>query len=148
MKYIATEDLGHGFTKAVCVETKSPAVNGDMARVSKAKPGQYFTVSSNYELVPEPETVPGAHKMLCIGADIIPTGSRCAIKRLVLFGKEIGDVHYIAHHDDIFFSTQIDQELLVFCPKKLEFDKPNNGYKILRNLTIDKKRSDYVTHQH
>lgn len=145
MKYIVTEDLGHGYGISVGVESKAPI---PIAHIDNAKLGQYFIITSNSELVPEPETIPGARNMLCIGADIIPNGFGFAYKHLVLFDTKVGDIHYMVAHDDIFFPTQIDQELLVFCPEKPDFDKQNNGYKILRNLTIDKKRSDYVTRQH
>ena len=147
MKYIVTQNIADGVQKVYPVEHNYFLHLGTSYTVLNAKIGQYFEQNQYYQLVPEPETLPNAYKMLCIGADIIVEGvSATTHKHLVLFGPEIGDLHYKISIDDDFFATQCGHELLVSYPKEPSAGN-NYGFKILRNLTMDKMRQDYLAKQ-
>ena len=112
--------------------------------ITTGKLGQYFVIDSKYASVPEDMNKPNIYKMLCIGADIIPTSESSCKKHIVLFSTEIGDIHYDIEQDNVFFPVQIGQELLVRRPKDIDFSTENNGFKIVKNITIDKMRTDFV----
>ena len=126
---------------ALSSEMSSIITNGN---ITNGKLGQYFVINSKNKSVPEDMNKPNIYKMLCIGADIIPTGESSCKKHIVLFSNEIGDIHYDIEQDDIFFPVQIGQELLVQNPKDLDFRVENNGFKIVKNITIDQMRTDFV----
>ena len=150
MKFIVTKTMGpdgwaqvlkpveHNLKTTLAISSEIPSI------ITTGELGQYFVIDSKYASVPEDMNKPNIYKMLCIGADIIPTGESSCKKHIVLFSTEIGDIHYDIEQDSVFFPVQIGQELLVRRPKDIDFRAENNGFKIVKNITIDKMRTDFV----
>ena len=150
MRYIVTEEIAEGVQNACPVDHKNPvAYVQNPSKVLDQKIGDYLETDKDYELVSEKTVIPMVRKMVCVGAQPYTMGGMGATyNQLVLFDKKIGDVYHTLKYDDMFFTTERGDELLVHCPSKPENEQaPNYGFYILRNLTRDKIRKDWLAKQ-
>ena len=154
MKYIVNEVIANDIQTVVPIEHDNPIFIPNPSHgydvIQDGTLGQCFIQNSKYELVPENINKSNIYKMKCIGADIVPVVDRLSVvykKHLVLFSKEYGDIHYELSMNDIFFPTQIGHKLMVKGPNEINLDKPNKGFEILKNITMDKMRTNFITKQ-